>query len=49
MEKKLESIMAWLNRLSSEEDEDSVSVENEHERRVNLFEWVVKVNSVPGL
>ena len=47
--KKLESVMAQLNRLSSEEDQDLVWAKTEHEQRIILFEWVVKVNSMPGL
>jgi hypothetical protein len=45
---KLESVMARLNMLCSEEDgDDGVWDENEHERRANLFKWVVKISSYP--
>jgi hypothetical protein len=47
---KLEYVMARLNRLCSEgDDDDAVWDKNEHEHRVNLFEWVAEINSYPRL
>ena len=39
--RKLDSVMARLDRLCSEDNEDVVLDESEHERRAKLFEWVV--------
>ena len=48
---KLDSVMARLNRLCSEEDdeedEDAVWGESEHERRAALFEWVISISQSP--
>ena len=43
---KLDSAMARLDRLCSEEDDDDkLCDENEHERWGKLFEWVVRMGS----
>ena len=44
MKKKLESIVARLNKLCSEICDDAVWDGNEHQRRANLFEWVVRIS-----
>ena len=46
MKNKLDSVIARLDRLcSEEEDGDILCDENEHERRTKLFECVVGIDS----
>ena len=45
MGKKLASVIARLDRLCSEDNEDIVWDENENRRRSKLFEWVAGINS----
>ena len=44
MKKKLESVMARLKRLCSEDDGDAAWDEHEHERWTGLVEWVFEIN-----
>ena len=37
--------MARLERLCSEDSDDALQGDNEHERREKLFRWVVEINS----
>jgi hypothetical protein len=49
VENKLDSIMARLDRLCSEEDsDDALRGDNEDERWVKLFEWVARTNPHHG-
>ena len=46
MKNKLDSAMARLDRLCSEDDnDDKLWGENEHDRWGKLFEWVIRTDS----